>query len=245
MGEWTGDGRWRGILAGVACLLFSCTSGTSSSPEQAGPTLSTAVTSTRGTVQTTVLATTTTTLVRVMSVPLGDGRRLTAPQAGSVYACQTSFGAGPAAFRDGPLIKGRRHLEPDREGAGGGGRAVAGGAVPATGRRFHSRHHHERRARSGHDGRVPDRNHRSAYQYDNNPNTISPRTLTFRVPAEPTGAGAATCVPIGAIGVLTDGVVLFNALDAQGRDAAAHEVLDRCDGHPERSGQYHRHTIPA
>jgi hypothetical protein len=50
---------------------------------------------------------------------------------------------------------------------------------------------------------------------------------------------------MGAIGVLTDGVALFNALDAQGRDAAAHEILDHCDGHPERTGQYHHHQIPS
>jgi YHYH protein len=52
-------------------------------------------------------------------------------------------------------------------------------------------------------------------------------------------------VNMRAIGVLEDGVVLFNALDGQGRDAAAHEILDDCDGHPERTGQYHHHTVPS
>jgi hypothetical protein len=37
------------------------------------------------------------------------------------------------------------------------------------------------------------------------------------------------------------GGVFFNALDAMGRDAVAHEILDGCGGHPERSGQYHYH----
>ena len=50
---------------------------------------------------------------------------------------------------------------------------------------------------------------------------------------------------LGVIGVLNDGVPLFNALDAEGRDAVAHRTLDRCDGHPERSGRYHRHNLGA
>jgi hypothetical protein len=84
-----------------------------------------------------------------------------------------------------------------------------------------------------------------AYQFDRNPNTISQRRLTLTVPGEPGVAAAPECVGMGVIGVLSDGVALFNALDAQGRDAAAHEILDSCDGHPERTGQYHHHTIPS
>lgn len=51
------------------------------------------------------------------------------------------------------------------------------------------------------------------------------------------------CVNMGAIGILEDGVVLFNALDGEGRDAAAYETLDSCEGHPERSSEYHHHNI--
>ena len=43
---------------------------------------------------------------------------------------------------------------------------------------------------------------------------------------------------MGPIGFLLTGGVFFNALDAQGKDAVAHEVQDRCQGHPERSGAY-------
>ncbi|HEY8325208.1 MAG TPA: YHYH protein [Ktedonobacterales bacterium] len=39
------------------------------------------------------------------------------------------------------------------------------------------------------------------------------------------------------------GVTLFNALDAQGHDAASHEVQDSCGGHPEKTGNYHYHEI--
>jgi hypothetical protein len=35
---------------------------------------------------------------------------------------------------------------------------------------------------------------------------------------------------------------LYNALDAAGRDAAAHEIQDHCDGHPQGNSQYHYHN---
>jgi hypothetical protein len=43
--------------------------------------------------------------------------------------------------------------------------------------------------------------------------------------------------------VLLTGSALFNALDAAGRDAVAHETQDACRGHPEMSGRYHYHSI--
>ena len=39
------------------------------------------------------------------------------------------------------------------------------------------------------------------------------------------------------------GNVFFNALDAVGRDAVAHEIQDACEGHPERSSLYHYHNL--
>ena len=50
---------------------------------------------------------------------------------------------------------------------------------------------------------------------------------------------------MGPIGVLADGAFLYNALDGEGRDAAAHEVLDLCGGHPDPSSSYHHHDIPS
>ncbi len=82
-----------------------------------------------------------------------------------------------------------------------------------------------------------------AYAYDRNPNAIQAQSLTYTLPANPTVASAPSCVGMGPIGVLSDGVTLFNALDADGRDAAAHEVQDSCGGHPEKTGDYHYHEI--
>ena len=45
--------------------------------------------------------------------------------------------------------------------------------------------------------------------------------------------------------MLLTGAPFFNALDAMGRDAVAHEVQDRCQGHPEASGAYHYHNVTA
>jgi hypothetical protein len=42
--------------------------------------------------------------------------------------------------------------------------------------------------------------------------------------------------------MLTGGV-FFNALDAAGVDAVAHEVRDACDGHPQSAGRYHYHNL--
>jgi hypothetical protein len=48
---------------------------------------------------------------------------------------------------------------------------------------------------------------------------------------------------MGLVGVAVTGAAIYNALDARGQDAPAHEIQDSCDGHPERSGQYHYHNL--
>jgi hypothetical protein len=40
-------------------------------------------------------------------------------------------------------------------------------------------------------------------------------------------------------------VAIFDALDAEDRDAVAHEVQDSCGGHPQQQGVYHYHAIPS
>lgn len=82
-----------------------------------------------------------------------------------------------------------------------------------------------------------------AYQYDRNPNHIAAQNLSYTLPLNPTPAATAGCTRLGPIGVLTDGVVLFNALDAAGRDAVAHEIQDSCGGHPDGSNMYHYHDV--
>jgi hypothetical protein len=60
---------------------------------------------------------------------------------------------------------------------------------------------------------------------------------------QPKFADNASCVDMGPIGFLLTGGVFFNALDARGEDAVAHEIQDACQGHPERGGAYHYHSL--
>ena len=80
-----------------------------------------------------------------------------------------------------------------------------------------------------------------AFQIDRNPNRIAAQSIALTLPRRPGAAAQASCVPMGLIGVALNGVAIFNALDAGGRDAVAHEVQDLCSGHPEMRGEYHYH----
>lgn len=80
-----------------------------------------------------------------------------------------------------------------------------------------------------------------AYAYDANPNAISVQDLVYAIPGEPVVAGEATCLPMGPIAVALTSAVIFNALDADIRDAVANEVFDECEGHPAPGGLYHYH----
>jgi hypothetical protein len=231
------------LTAALVLVLTGCASGSAVAPPtvaaEPGPTTS---------LTTTVPSTTSTTIATapiISSLPVGDGKLSRGESTGSVFACQTTFGPAGGAFRDGPWVHGDGTWDPmaklhvqgsvawpqgqyevRKEGAS---RIIAISGVPA-----------------GHTtGVFPVAADDPAYQYDRNPNVISARPMTLTLPVLPVVAPSATCLNMGAIGVLSDGVVLFNALDALGRDAAAHEVLDGCDGHPERTGQYHHHEVPS
>lgn len=84
-----------------------------------------------------------------------------------------------------------------------------------------------------------------AYRYDRNPNAIREQLFTLALPANPVAADKPSPVPPGAIGVMLTGSLIFNGLDAMGRDAVAHETQDGCYGHPEQDGSYHYHNLSA
>jgi len=81
------------------------------------------------------------------------------------------------------------------------------------------------------------------YKYDKNPNTIAAEPIAWQLPLAPVVASSPTCTHGGAIGVLLSGARIFNASDADGRDAVAHEVQDACDGHPQSKSIYHYHNL--
>lgn len=82
-----------------------------------------------------------------------------------------------------------------------------------------------------------------AYPYDKNPNAIQSVAIAWGLPLNPQIAATPSCTSLGAIGVLLTGARIFNALDADGRDAVAHEVQDSCGGHPQSIGAYHYHNV--
>jgi len=76
---------------------------------------------------------------------------------------------------------------------------------------------------------------------DQNPNEIEAQSITFEIPLSPTLANEPSCVG-GEVGILKSGVMLFNSIDAAGRDPLAYETQDSCDGHPQNVGLYHYHS---
>jgi hypothetical protein len=179
------------------------------------------------------------------AVPLGDGYVSTTPTVGYVDSCVTSFGGIGGAQAVGPWIdttgktwdmtvkvavNGEVSWPAARYAVvvSGGKRRITFDDLPVN----HTT------------GVFPIASSDPAYAYDRNPNQIAAQTLSWTLAANPTAAAKPSCTPLGPIGVLSDGVLLYNALDGEGRDAAAHEVLDACAGHPDMSSSYHHHDIP-
>lgn len=173
-------------------------------------------------------------------LPLGDKKYSSSPKKGYIYSCQTSFN-GSGAFRDGEWIQGSMwnpSTKPVVDGSNlwsnatfsietqGDTRMITGNALPL----------HEPT------GNYPISSTDDAYQYDRNPNSIKTQTISLALARTPALATSPSCVPMGIIGVAVNGVAIFNGFDAEGRDAAAHEILDGCQGHPQQQGMYHYHA---
>ena len=178
------------------------------------------------------------------AIPLGDGKVGTTPQIGYVDSCTATFGSRGGASRDGPWVNSASGTWDSTAKV-----AVQGAvALPNASHSFtiqgSSRILQSNDLPQGSPtGSFPIAPADPAYNYDPNPNTISAQSFSWTVPATPTAASVPTCVSGGPIGIMTNGVALFDALDALGRDAAAHEVQDSCGGHPEKTGAYHYHAL--
>ena len=180
------------------------------------------------------------------ALPLGDGSVSTSPKVGNVDACQTRFGNIGGAQAVGPWINTAAKTWNSTT------KIAVQGAVTWPDASFSTTVSGGRRVvktndlpQDGTTGTFPVGANDPAAAYDRNPNHIAAQSITWSLPANPTAASSPSCTSGGPIGVLTDGVVLFNALDGEGRDAVAHEVLDRCGGHPEMSSTYHHHEVPS
>ena len=184
--------------------------------------------------------------INAAAVPLGDGYVSSSPKVGYVDSCQTSFGGIGGAQVVGPWVDTAHKTwnsltKISVQGSvswpaasysatlSGGSRVIKTADLPVD----HTT------------GTFPVGSGDPAYAYDRNPNSIAAQSIDWTLPASPVEASSPTCTSGGSIGVLNDGVLLFNALDGEGRDAGAHEVLDSCGEHPQMNGVLHHHEVPS
>jgi YHYH protein len=171
--------------------------------------------------------------------PLGDGKVSAEPKRGYVFACNTRFPGGGGAHRVGDWVKDGfwwPAMKPVVQGdvawpnasitveVQDNQRVVMANNLP-----LHTT------------GTYPIDAKSNAHNYDRNPNSIREQAVLLRLPATPEIAAQPGCVPMGMIGFALSGAAIFNAFDLAGRDAPAYEIQDKCNGHPERNGQYHYH----
>lgn len=173
------------------------------------------------------------------AIPLGDGKVSSSPKVGYVYACDTNFRGG-GADHAGDWISDNTWDKSKK--------ITVAGEVFWPAASFSTSLQGTKRLLSGNDlpvntatGRFPISSSDPAYQYDRNPNRIQSRQISLQLPGNPQAADQPSCLPMGAIGYALNGVAIYNALDDAGRDAAAHEIQDSCDGHPQSAGEYHYH----
>lgn len=180
------------------------------------------------------------------ALPIGDGHYGSTPRVGWIDSCRTSFNANAGgAQANGPWI--------DASGKTWDytAKLAVNGSVRWPNARYSVQVAGSRRLVSFNDlpidhttGTFPIASSDPASAYDKNPNHVSAQSYTWSLPATPSAGTRPSCVGMGAIGVLSDGVVLYDGLDGEGRDAGAHEVLDACAGHPDQGSVYHHHDVP-
>ncbi|AFY96257.1 YHYH protein [Chamaesiphon minutus] len=176
-------------------------------------------------------------------IPIGDGRISTQPQIGFLWSCRTEF-RGPrrhGAHASGNWIDRNKTYDITTKPTVNGNVYWPGDFEMAI--KDRSRQIVSNRLPQDPTGIFPISPDDDAYAFDRNPNSIRSARATLNLPANPQLAETPSCVPMGQVGILLNGGYLFNALDANGKDALAHEIQDSCQGHPEHRGTYHYHSI--
>jgi hypothetical protein len=179
--------------------------------------------------------------INLTALPLGDTRvTLQGPKAGWTWACQAGNPNAPGAIHDGPWIGTTTWNLLDKLAVQGTNTWPTARYTATTG--TSTRTITTMRVPTiGTTGNFPIQRTDPAYAYDRNPNDIIPRAKTVTIPRAPVKAASPSCLPMGAIGVAVNGVLLYNALDARNMDARAHEMQDTCEGHP-NFAEYHYHA---
>jgi hypothetical protein len=230
-----------GLGLGVGLGLSGCGGTTTPQARPASP--STTSPSTTSPFATTV---TSAGAINPAAIPLGDNYLSTTPKVGYVDSCMTSFPSIGGAQVVGPWINTKAKTWDSRTKIKVQGEVswkAASYSVTVSG---------STRVIKSNDlpidhttGVFPIASSDPAFAYDRNPNSIEPMSIDWALPLSPLAASIPSCTSGGAIGILDDGVLLFNALDGEGRDAGAHEVLDSCDEHPQMGDMLHHHQVPS
>lgn len=173
---------------------------------------------------------------------LWDGKYGSVAKKWYIYSCSSSFN-GWGAFKEWPRIS-NGHWNPSLKNV------TVDGNIYRSNATFTMTDNGTSRVFKGNGlpiktptGIYPVKSTDDAYNYDRNPNSIKTQTISFSLPKSPTLAKTPSCLGMWPIGITLNGVMIYNGLDAGGRDAVAHEIQDDCDGHPEQQGQYHYHNM--
>jgi YHYH protein len=176
------------------------------------------------------------------ALPLGDGKTTTTnPRRGYLYEC-VKMTTGGGAQQDGPWIHGNTYDLTQK--------FVVDGNVDWPNASFTKQLRKSTLRLTGNGlpkqttGVFPVQPGDDAAQIDPNPNRIQAYKLSESIPRHPKYHSIPGCAQ-GQVGVMTSGAALFAAVDAKDEDAVAHEVQDHCSGHPQESGVYHYHGLPA
>ncbi len=177
------------------------------------------------------------------ALPVGDTRvTTTGPgRVGWTWACTPGNPNAPGAIHDGPWIDGSTWNLLEKL-------AVRGQVSWSTVAKYTEAETTSKRTVTtmrvptiGTTGEFPIARDDPASAYDRNPSSITPKQKVVTIPKNPAKATKTSCLPMGAIGVAKNGVMLYNALDARNMDARAHEMQDSCEGHP-NFAEYHYHA---
>jgi hypothetical protein len=174
-------------------------------------------------------------------LPLGDQHYVTdAPRRGYIYLCHAMQGDGGAQFA-GSWIHGNSWNTNSKP--------AVQGAITWDNAQFRSIIVNDDRRLIGNGlpinhttGAFPVAQSDPAYNFDRNPNKITPQQFNDAVLVHPVYSDTPHCMG-GEVGVMLTGVPLFNGFDAGMRDAPAHELQDSCNGHPQKTGEYHYHNL--
>jgi len=161
------------------------------------------------------------------NVPLGDGKYVTdGAKKWYVYLCNARTGEEGWAGKDGPWIDSKKKVWNFLK------KISISGSVKWAQAKFSNTTSAKTRTLVGNNlpidhttGTFPVSSSDPASEYDRNPNTIKAQTeKKYELPLNPIYSKTPYCMSGGEVGIMTSGVMLFNAFDATLRDAPAHEL---------------------